>query len=724
MQKGTNIHNQISLNLIVLLRALIFATLIIFFNTVIDFGTSSYFLVFSSILGSIFSTYIFKKNINHKGFFLSILIIVLGFTFYLKVSNLIWGLFFPGDLTLYNINIHISLCMLVLLITSVSTWCLLKFSHLVTIEFLSLIIFAIYLFSSHRNYKLDNPKIINTLAWKLNLTQVDTLVLFGSIIVSFSFFYLVAIYYAFRKKTITFTPNRLIKTSLVFLTFLLIFGVVGTQLSSYFISKAGSRLSNGVGSENKEGLSPLSFHSALGGTNQPAALLRLDSNYDKNPFSPMLYLREGALSEMAKNEIVIAPNNFDTDTPRISVREKFKKNDPNVNTDNRINILQSVYLLSDQKTPFGIDFPYEITPLKTPDSKFKAAYSVASYAPIFDINFLKNSKIGNPNWSKEEWEHYTKKNENIEYEKLATKLTQNDASFISKAFKLTSYLSEVSIYTLTPNHEIKEGEDPVIPYLFGDKRGYCVHFAHATVYLLRALGIPSRIGLGFLTDLSQAKDGHVLLRMSDRHAWAEVYIDHIGWVPFDTQPQNVESHADTKVDAKLLEDLMGLLQPGDEILNPENYKDESGLKDDNIPIFIPFGLIFKLILFSFILLYILKVYLRYSWLLKNDPRKRVYKSYITILSFLNDLGFIRSSGETRKEFFHKTSKELKVSEFGILKVLYFSIYNQTQTLTEDIQQIDQIRKNDLLKINNISRFQKLLSIISLKSVFLFIRGKI
>ena len=35
-------------------------------------------------------------------------------------------------------------------------------------------------------------------------------------------------------------------------------------------------------------------------------------------------------------------------------------------------------------------------------------------------------------------------------------------------------------------------------FLFGNFTGYCVHSAHASVYLWRSLGLPARIGTGYL----------------------------------------------------------------------------------------------------------------------------------------------------------------------------------------------------------------------------------
>ena len=138
---------------------------------------------------------------------------------------------------------------------------------------------------------------------------------------------------------------------------------------------------------------------------------------------------------------------------------------------------------------------------------------------------------------------------------------------ILKAAMIVHYLSEESIYTTKPEHQVSEEGDPVAPYLFGEKkRGYCVHFAHAAVYLMRLAGIPARIATGYLTDLTYAKDGHILLHLGDRHAWPELYVRNIGWVVADVTPKNAEGEQVIIPDENLLEELISKIDPVVEFL--------------------------------------------------------------------------------------------------------------------------------------------------------------
>jgi hypothetical protein len=173
--------------------------------------------------------------------------------------------------------------------------------------------------------------------------------------------------------------------------------------------------------------------------------------------------------------------------------------------------------------------------------------------------------------------------------------------------------------------------------------------------MLRALGIPARIGTGYLTDLSQAKDGHILLRMSDRHAWGEAYLEGYGWIPFDTQPDNVESHADTQIDSKLLEELMGALEPGEEILPEASTKNEAGMIDPD-EIWVPEMKHFTrtgLAILSVLVL--IKCTLFFGWRLAPTPMRRLRWGYVGLSARLTDSGVVRQFGETRSEYARRAS---------------------------------------------------------------------
>lgn len=111
-------------------------------------------------------------------------------------------------------------------------------------------------------------------------------------------------------------------------------------------------------------------------------------------------------------------------------------------------------------------------------------------------------------------------------------------------------------YTLVPG-KTPDGKDYIDYFLMENKKGYCVHFASAAVIILREMGIPARyaegyavnpmmanytsydeeadIKQGWIDRKSENYKGNVNVDATDAngHAWTEVYIDKVGWVPVD-----------------------------------------------------------------------------------------------------------------------------------------------------------------------------------------------
>ena len=97
-------------------------------------------------------------------------------------------------------------------------------------------------------------------------------------------------------------------------------------------------------------------------------------------------------------------------------------------------------------------------------------------------------------------------------------------------------------YTLQPP---LLGENGVDDFLFGSKRGFCEHFAGAFVVLMRGAGVPARVVTGYQGGEINPVDGYLVVRQSDAHAWAEVWLQGQGWVRVDptaaVSPSRIET---------------------------------------------------------------------------------------------------------------------------------------------------------------------------------------
>lgn len=77
------------------------------------------------------------------------------------------------------------------------------------------------------------------------------------------------------------------------------------------------------------------------------------------------------------------------------------------------------------------------------------------------------------------------------------------------------------------------GRDTVDEFLFQTKTGYCEHFSSAFVFLMRAAGVPARVVTGYAGGYRNPVGDYWIVRNSDAHAWAEVWLAGRGWVRVD-----------------------------------------------------------------------------------------------------------------------------------------------------------------------------------------------
>ena len=85
-------------------------------------------------------------------------------------------------------------------------------------------------------------------------------------------------------------------------------------------------------------------------------------------------------------------------------------------------------------------------------------------------------------------------------------------------------------YSLDPQ---PTGPDSVDDLLFSTRAGFCGHYASAFVTLMRGAGLPARVVTGYLGGEWNPIGGYFLVRQSDAHAWAEVWLAGRGWTRVD-----------------------------------------------------------------------------------------------------------------------------------------------------------------------------------------------
>ena len=115
-------------------------------------------------------------------------------------------------------------------------------------------------------------------------------------------------------------------------------------------------------------------------------------------------------------------------------------------------------------------------------------------------------------------------------QELAKEITAEVETPFEKTIAITRYLRDNIVYSQTIA-EPPRNKDSLEWVLFDYKQAYCVYYASAEVLMLRSVGIPARMAVGFTQG---ERDGNkYVVRRLNSHAWPEVYFPDIGWVEFE-----------------------------------------------------------------------------------------------------------------------------------------------------------------------------------------------
>lgn len=114
---------------------------------------------------------------------------------------------------------------------------------------------------------------------------------------------------------------------------------------------------------------------------------------------------------------------------------------------------------------------------------------------------------------------------------LALNITTQSTTPYTKAIAIESYLRqyEYSLDLPTP----PQARDLVDYFLFDLQKGYCDYYASAMVILARINRLPARLAVGYATGTYDYTQQAFIVTEANAHAWPEVYIAPMGWVPFE-----------------------------------------------------------------------------------------------------------------------------------------------------------------------------------------------
>jgi transglutaminase-like putative cysteine protease len=135
------------------------------------------------------------------------------------------------------------------------------------------------------------------------------------------------------------------------------------------------------------------------------------------------------------------------------------------------------------------------------------------------------SFLGNPSYLGYGW-HWTMWN-------VARRVSRNATTPYGAVLALESWFRQTGGFRYDESPPRVQGP-PLEAFVTRTKAGYCQHFAGAMALMLRLLGVPARVAVGFTS--GTRKDGAWVVTDHDAHAWVEVWFAGQGWIPFDPTP--------------------------------------------------------------------------------------------------------------------------------------------------------------------------------------------
>ncbi|MGE5123528.1 MAG: transglutaminase-like domain-containing protein [Acidobacteriaceae bacterium] len=251
----------------------------------------------------------------------------------------------------------------------------------------------------------------------------------------------------------------------------------------------------------------------------------------------------------------LTPNTVDLSQPGAEIREevlfKFSPFVP----------ISNLYVVSE---PLWLSLPAQAYMANNPDGtvNFSAfltkgivhpgeSYSVRAAVDAMTILQLRDAGTIYPDWVVDDY---------LQLPASITPRTKELAQAIASGLNTPYDIAHAITQWLRNNIEYNQSvdrppanQDRVDWFLFDYKKGYCLYYASAEVILLRSLGIPARMAVGYaqgeqetsqaqqppagvsssVTNPQELQTSNYIVRKKDAHAWPEIYFPGLGWIIFE-----------------------------------------------------------------------------------------------------------------------------------------------------------------------------------------------
>lgn len=178
--------------------------------------------------------------------------------------------------------------------------------------------------------------------------------------------------------------------------------------------------------------------------------------------------------------------------------------------------------------------PLEVAALRaTPPLSRGDVYTVTSFISGASVEDLRKAPTTYPAWT----DYYKQLPVSLpqSVRELAREVTVGFDNAYDRALSIQEYLRKIEYsFDIQPP---PANTDAVSFFLFQQKKGYCDYYASAMAVMLRAVGIPARVVVGYvLTKPDTENPNGFVVTGEDAHSWPEAYFPGYGWIEFEPTP--------------------------------------------------------------------------------------------------------------------------------------------------------------------------------------------
>jgi hypothetical protein len=117
---------------------------------------------------------------------------------------------------------------------------------------------------------------------------------------------------------------------------------------------------------------------------------------------------------------------------------------------------------------------------------------------------------------------------------LATEKIAGQPTTLDQVRAIKRYFDPANGFRYDTQTGVGSDESGLEDFLFNSKAGFCEQYASAMAIMLRAVGIPSRVAMGYTAGYQNGE--YRTITTQNAHAWVEVFFPSHGWLTFDPTP--------------------------------------------------------------------------------------------------------------------------------------------------------------------------------------------